>query len=281
MKFTILGASGFIGGHLDAYLRSLGHEVYSPPRGNQEIFNRRLGHVVYAIGLTGDFRNRLFDTVDAHVVNLMELLRQARFDSLLYLSSTRVYGGLSKDELAHEEITLPLRPSADGVYDLSKLLGESLCLAHSNERVKVARLSNVFGVGQSKHLFLVQLFHQLAIEDTLIINEGPNSGKDYIAVEDVVRSLTHIIMTGRHRVYNVASSHVLTHASLAERLSSITGRKIIFRPDAPVRRFPQIVTSRLQREFPFTPRRLEDELSRLIVAVNASLGSNFHEQETN
>ena len=49
--------------------------------------------MIYAIGVTADFRTRPFETMEAHVSVLCEILRDARLDSLTYLSSTRLYGG--------------------------------------------------------------------------------------------------------------------------------------------------------------------------------------------
>ena len=83
--FTVLGASGYIGSRLVAHLRAQGHTVWAPARGDAEVFTRPLGHVMYCVGLTADFRTRPFDTVDAHVGLLAEVLRRAQFDSLLYL----------------------------------------------------------------------------------------------------------------------------------------------------------------------------------------------------
>jgi uncharacterized protein YbjT (DUF2867 family) len=70
-KFTVLGAGGFIGGRLVEHLRGLGHEVDAPPRRPAEAYvdglgGRQLGHVVYCIGLTADFRTRPYETVEAH-----------------------------------------------------------------------------------------------------------------------------------------------------------------------------------------------------------------------
>ncbi len=91
--FTVLGATGYIGSRLVAHLQAQGHTVWAPARGDAEVFTRPLGHVMYCVGLTADFRTRPFDTVDAHVGLLAEVLRRAQFESLLYLSSTRVYMG--------------------------------------------------------------------------------------------------------------------------------------------------------------------------------------------
>ena len=143
--FTVLGASGYIGSRLVAHLQAQGHTVWAPTRGDTEVFTRPLGHVIYCVGLTADFRTRPFDTVDAHVGLLAEVLRRAQFDSLLYLSSTRVYMGAAS---THEDAPLSVLPGDPSyLYNLTKLTGESLCHACGRPGVRVARLSNVVGPG--------------------------------------------------------------------------------------------------------------------------------------
>src|SRR4029077_19833266 len=88
---TTLAASRCIGAHLAARLRELGIECLSPAR-DEEITKRRLGDVIYCVGLTADFRTRPFDAGEAHVSELSRVLQRCSFDSLLYLSSARIYG---------------------------------------------------------------------------------------------------------------------------------------------------------------------------------------------
>ena len=134
--FTVLGAQGFIGPRLVAHLASEGHRVFAPPR-HADWSGAHLGHVIYAVGVTHDFAARPFDTIAAHVSRFAELLSDGRFDSLVYLSSTRVYQGLSGtvDESA-DLIVNPTRPG--DLYNLSKLTGESLALA-SGGPVRIVR----------------------------------------------------------------------------------------------------------------------------------------------
>ena len=125
VKFTVLGGRGFIGRHLVGRLQAAGHEVTVPPRDALPDPDTCMGHVVYAIGLTGDFRTRPYDTIDSHVITLARWLQMGRFLSWLYLSSTRVYGAAAD---TREEAHLSVLPGPDGLYDLSKLLGEALNL---------------------------------------------------------------------------------------------------------------------------------------------------------
>src|SRR5690349_9863815 len=122
--FTILGGQGFIGSRLTSWLRQRGHEVFVPRR-DERLVGKQLGLAVYAIGVTSDFRQRPFDTVAAHVCRLNEVLRECDFESLTYLSSTRVYHGLQGIADENSRLTVdPQRP--DELYNISKLAGESL-----------------------------------------------------------------------------------------------------------------------------------------------------------
>ena len=53
--YTVIGASGFIGGRLVQALRAQGAEVHAPTRSDPELFARDLGRVFYCAGLTGDW----------------------------------------------------------------------------------------------------------------------------------------------------------------------------------------------------------------------------------
>lgn len=262
-RFTVLGGSGFIGRNLVAYLQGQGHEVLAPER-DADLAGSALGCLIYAIGLTGDFRQRPLDAVDAHVSMLGRVLREAHFDSLLYISSTRVYGGVPVDQLACEDLALPQRPTLDGLYDLSKLLGEAMCLAQDNPAVRVVRLSNVYGQGQSPHTFLQMLIDSLVRDGQATIGEAVDSTKDYLALSDVVEVLPKIALRGRLRLYNLASGYSVTHGELAACLQELTGGHVIFAANALSRRYPRIDVSRLSQEFDWQPRTLLMDLPALL-----------------
>jgi nucleoside-diphosphate-sugar epimerase len=262
MKFTIFGASGFLGSHLVRYLRSAGHDVDTPGRADTRFADRNLGHVIYAIGLTGSFRQQPFEAVEAHVSALAERMREASFESWLYLSSTRVYGATAA--VGSESDPLRVMPGADGLYEISKLLGESLCLGSSRPEIRVARLSNVYGSGQSAHTFLGSLLADVAESKNILIGEDPDSSKDYIAVSDAVRLLARISLGGRRRLYNVARGFNVAHRDIAERLRKVGGVPVEFALAAPLRRLPQIDVSNIESEFGPVLRNLMDDLDGLV-----------------
>lgn len=246
MRFTILGAGGFIGSHLLARLRHAGHECFAPARGDAAILSEELGHVIYCIGLTADFRGRPFDTVRAHACLLADVLEKARFDSLLYLSSTRVYAGAAQ---GNEETPL----MAGDIYNLSKLTGEALCLASGREQVRVARLSNVYGGGDDSDNFLPSLIRAATADKLITLATSLDSAKDYVALEDVVGILPKIAVSGKQRIYNVASGRNTSNRELVEEIQGVTGCRVEVAANAPTIPFPAIEIALLREEFGFCP----------------------------
>jgi nucleoside-diphosphate-sugar epimerase len=262
MNFTILG-QGFIGTHLLAFLRQQGYDCAAPARAElDQLRGRQLGHVVYCIGVTADFRSRPLDTARAHVCRLAEVLSTTEFESLLYLSSTRVYGSVTSGRETEDAFRVdPV--SASDLYNLSKLMGESLCLSMESRSVRVARLSNVYGPDWTSDNFLSSVIRSAVTDGTVVFHSAPDSARDYIAVDDAVRLLGGISLHGRERIYNVASGTPVTHAQLAAKLQS-NGCAVSFEESAPAVTFPRIDTARVREEFPFIPRGVLDDLPALL-----------------
>lgn len=264
MKFTVYGGEGFVGSHLCAHLRARGHEVVVPPRDHVAHSSGEAGHVIYAIGLTGDFRIRPLAAVEAHVCLLSRLLSQVRYDSWLYVSSTRVYDGMDPTAPATEDMPLSATPSLSGLYNLSKLLGEAICLSLDSPRVRVARLANVYGPGQARHGFLGALLGELNERGTMTIREAPDSAKDYISAAEAARLLAAIALDGQQRLYNVASGRATRHGELAEAIEALTKARVTFAPGAPTRTFPPADVSRVRHEFGVGGTSILDDLPRLL-----------------
>ena len=131
---------------------------------------------------------------------LADVLETYRVDSLLYLSSTRVYGGA---EAATEDASLTVRPiDADYVYNLSKLTGEAICLARG---FRVARLSNVLGPGDRSENFVASVLEGCEKDGTGDIRFFAALGQGLIDIDDVCRLLVEIAQHGNQQIYNVAS----------------------------------------------------------------------------
>ena len=266
---TVLGASGFIGHRLNERLGELNLERYAPAR-HEDLSGKQLGDVIYCIGLTADFRSRPFDTVEAHVCKLLEVLRNYEFDSLLYLSSTRLYGA-GENSTAEENAlrVAPLNPS--DLYNISKAMGESIVL-NCGRRTRVARISNVYGGDFTSDNFLSAIMREAITGGKIVMQTSAASAKDYVSVDDVVDGLTHIATSGREKIYNLASGVNVSNDQLVESLRSLTGCNIEFSPAAPTISFPRINIERMQNEFNFTPSLLPGDMARLLALYKDNEG---------
>jgi cephalosporin hydroxylase/nucleoside-diphosphate-sugar epimerase len=256
---TVLGSSGFIGSHLVRYLQANKIEHQAPAR-HERLAGRDLGHIIYCIGLTGDFRERPLDAVEAHVCKLLETIRSTRFDSILYLSSIRLYRGSTG--VARETDELRFNPADfEDIYTLSKATGESVVLA-LGARGRVARISNVYGV--QRESFLGTIIQEAIKEGTITLRSSLESERDYICVDALAAILVRIATTGRHQLYNVAGGENVTNREVTSAIAELTGCSVSVVSGAPTTGFARIDCSRIREEFGFAPPRLLDDLPRLV-----------------
>ena len=257
---TVLGASGFVGSEVVRHLQRIGAD-YDAPRRDADLTGRDLGHVLYCIGLTADFRERPYDAVDAHVCKLLDVVRNCTFQSLVYLSSTRLY--LRNEEVAHEDDDLRVNPlDAEDIYNLSKATGESIALS-LGARGRVARLSNVYGAEQ-RDTFLSMIVEEATTRGTITLRTALDSERDYVSVADVATLLVKIALHGTERIYNVVGGENLTNAEVTAAIARLTGCTVTVVPEAPAVVFPRLDNTRVRTEFGFTPARLLEDLPSLL-----------------
>lgn len=222
--YTVLGAGGFIGSRLMKALQASGASCEAPARGDESIFSHNLGQVFYCIGLTGDYRDRPFDTVEAHVTLLSKLLERASFDRLVYLSSTRLYDGLQGVSCSENAVLPMSSANPRHLYDLSKALGENLSLTASEGRACVARLSSVYDVDGEKAGFLPGLLQRLIKERQFTIDSSSGIVRDYIHVGDVIKALRALADSDKCEIVNVASGENVSNQDIVDTLNVCGGR---------------------------------------------------------
>ncbi len=262
--FSVLGADGAIGAALCKFLNAQGAVVRAFGRAHADYASRPLGHAIYAIGLTADYARRPFDTVEAHVSLFARLLKDATFDSMTYLSSTRLYDG-GKDGCETAPLSLsPQNPRH--LYDLTKAVGESLCLTAGRANVRAARLSSVYSDDLGGDNFLHDLIKRAKAASTLEIDSDPRLARDYVHVDDVCAALAAIAIGGRRQIYNVASGCNVANAELFSLIAQITGCKIAAtaKSDAPYGAPIAIEIAALKEDFGLQPRTLESALPALL-----------------
>lgn len=267
---TLIGGDGFVGRRLQARLRRDGWVCWVPQRDDPALLERDLGRVFYCAGLTADYAQRPFDTVEAHVSLLARVLQRARFESLLYLSSTRLYDALG-DAAVDEDRALALSPhDPRHLYDLSKALGESLCRTAPG-RARVARLACVWDDSADAAGFLPELLRRVREArrqgaGALEIDTSAQAARDYVHVDDVVDALLLIAGGGARTTYDVAQGANLDNATLFARLSSITGVAVTARHARAVAPAPRVSIARIAQEFGWRPEPTIERIARALGA---------------
>src|SRR5262249_5439997 len=176
MQFTVLGASGFIGGHLASRLAKNGHQVFRASRSDlNSLAGQELGHVFYCIG-EDDAKNNPFNAFDAHLTHLARTLRHNNFSGLTYLSSTRLYLGAQNGK---EETQIKIVPDAENaIFNAMKIAGEQLCFACNNPGVRAVRLSNVIGLAPNGKSLIPTLIRDAFLRGRVRLTISPESSKD-------------------------------------------------------------------------------------------------------
>ena len=248
----ILGSNGWIGSELVKYFSSLKYNVIKVNRRNlDEWINSKdfKNIVIYAIGITGDFRSRIAESFEANVSILNKVLQSqlGNIDHFIYLSSTRIY---IRNSTTNEDECIFLKSNQQSdFYNISKLMAEALVLNNQNENYKVLRLSNVLGVNQPKETFVGQLMHEANENGNALILQSIKSAKDYISMEDLTFYVEKIITKGMYRIYNIAYGQNISHKDIANWLYK-KGFNISFKEDSSELFVPkEIDISRLLNEF--------------------------------
>lgn len=269
---TVIGSKGFIGSNLSNRLKELNIEYQEIYRNHPKPIKSELGDIIYCVGISYDFKSRIFDTVRADICYLSEILENYEFSSFTYLSSTRIYklnSTIYNDRRkAREDDIISINPlDSDYLYNISKLTAESLLYSYSiksGKKVKIARLSNVYGFNPVAEDFLTSTIRDAILNKKVIIKTSPSSQKDYINIKDVVDLLIGIASYGKYDIYNIASGINISNYDLIGNIKKYTGCSILETKPGYTVIFPEIDIDRLKREFYFRPSKILDDLIYLI-----------------
>lgn len=263
----MIGAQGFVGERLAQVLSDGGRAVFAPAKGDPALFDQALGDVFYCAGLTADFDQRPFDTVEAHVSLLSRLLERGRFERLIYLSSTRLYDGLAVAQ-ADANTALSFDPADPRrTYDLSKALGENLTLTRSGGRGAVARLANVYDWRPGSPGFLSEWLLQARTERALTLASSPGIARDYIHLDDVTAGLVAMAAAPGPGIVNLAGGRLTTNAQIAAVLAE-QGWRVAFTGTATPPPPPRADIAKLVA-LGVSPEPVEDGVRRFLREVTA------------
>jgi len=259
----IIGASGFLGGHLLAAGRESGLEVLAaarrpeadalrcdlldPPSIEACLQAARPDLIVNAAGAASvaESWERPGQTFSANATGVLNLLQaQTRYSPqahVVCLSSADVYGVREEGELPLGE-ELPPRPVTP--YGASKAAMELVCEQYARARdlpIAIVRTFNLVGPGQSPQFAIPSFAQRLAAAEQgretveLVIGNG-GAMRDFLDVRDGARALVDLSRQRLCGTYNLCSGNGATIADLVGQLAAAAEVAVTVREDPRLQR---------------------------------------------
>lgn len=248
----ISGGAGFLGSYLVATIAKLNRQVLTKPcrvisldnyiTGWQSNFLGKLrnksvsflhgdvrllpnidgpvDYIIHAAGLASPYYYRKYplETIESAIwgaKNLLELARLKQISSLVFFSSSEIYGNPDPDFVPTPETysgnVSSLGPRA--CYDESKRLAETICMTyHQLYQVpaKVVRLFNVYGPGMKHTDYRVvpTFIYRGLKKKNLPVHDQGNQTRTFCYITDAMTGIIKVMLNGKAgEVYNIGNDH--------------------------------------------------------------------------
>ena len=103
------------------------------------------------------------------------------------------------DKSTYENSKILCNMSEKGIYFKNlKLAAESLCLQFDNPKIRVIRLSNLYGEHFDKQIYLMpSIIRNIKNNKKIILSISPSSKKNYLHIEDAIKVSLNISKKGK------------------------------------------------------------------------------------
>ena len=229
----------------------------------------KIDYIIHAAGIASPiyYHKYQLETIEVAVVgtkNILELSRSKKVKSLLFFSSSEIYGDPPADCIPTKEtykgIVSSIGPRS--CYDESKRLGESLCLAYFNKYrvpVKITRPFNIYGPGMKYDDYRVipSFIYSALKKRNLIVHAKGVQTRSFCYISDATIGFFQILFSNKKfNVFNIGNEHdEISISRLAKYINQIFNNKLTIRSikypkdypqDEPQRRCPDLTKARVQ-----------------------------------
>ena len=184
-------------------------------------------------GQPGKFMEDPIKTLQINTTSTLDLFEHlSKEGSLLFLSSSEVYSGLTKGSFKESQIGNTITTHPRACYIEGKRTGETICNEYRKLGInaKSARVSLVYGPGtRPKDARVLNNFIEKALTFGKIelLDQG-EAKRTYCYVTDAVEMLWDILLFGRDAIYNVGGESRTTIKGLAKLIAKEIGVPVYF-----------------------------------------------------
>lgn len=189
--------------------------------------------------------------------NLLELAKEKKVKSMVYLSSMEIYGVVDPEHYNVREKDYgyidPLQVRSS--YSEGKRMAEGLCGAYAHEYqvpVKMARLAQTFGAGipRTENRVFAQFARSVMNGQDIVLHTDGSKAHCYCYTSDAALGLLTVLLRGTDgEAYNVSNEATFgTIREMAEMLTekyAVSGSKLVFDIPEDANKFGYAPTSRM------------------------------------
>lgn len=207
-----------------------------------------------------DFVDRPVETIFTTLKgteHLLELAKEKKAESMVYLSSMEAYGVVDPEHYIVRETDYgyidPLQVRSS--YSEGKRMAEGICGAYAHEYqvpVKTARLAQTFGAGiaRTENRVFAQFAHSIMDGTDIVLHTDGSKAHCYCYTSDAVLGLLTVLLRGKDgEAYNISNEATFgTIREMAEMLITAypeSGSRLIFDIPEDANKFGYAPTSRM------------------------------------
>jgi UDP-glucose 4-epimerase len=159
--------------------------------------------------------------------NVLAACKKNQIKKLIVSSSAAVYrDGLPDVKLTEESEINPISPYGESKVKMEQTINE-FASKHEINYV-ILRFFNIYGIGQSSEYagVITKFMEKIKQGKPLEIFGDGMQTRDFVAVQDVVRSIDNAISSEKSGIYNIASGKGISVKDLAELIISLSGKNL-------------------------------------------------------
>ena len=158
---------------------------------------------------------------------ILEICKKNNVKKIIVASSAAIYGEGSQTDKINEQTALnPISPYGESKIEMERKIIE-FC---SNNKINyvILRFFNIYGSGQSKEYagVITKFLEKIKKNENLEIFGDGLQTRDFVAIEDVIYSISNAIEYTENEIFNIGSGKKITIKELAELMISLSKKKL-------------------------------------------------------